>query len=221
MASDKTLGSLKPAAYNPRKITAIDLCIKSPKPGQKTGVCCVCGKNTDNGYDIPFSDNFTGYSFLTHGDCACPHCYTFFKTPEFRRYSWVATTDEVRFLKRSEIGNIILNPPKPPFFLYITQTGQRQGWLSAFKFISYSEERFFIATDWVGTIFADINNIRNMYKLIRVLREMKVSKTALRTGEYTMFQYRDAIEKGYDNLIDDTKKHIKDPLWEVMIYVAD
>lgn len=197
------------------------LCITNPPHGTKKGQCCVCGAITDKGFRAEFSNNFTGYSYLTHGDCLCPHCYAFFKDQNFRRKSWIATSHTVSFLTRTECRDVILNPPEPPFYLYITQTGQRQGWLSALKHISYSRDNFFIVTDWVGFFIANRDTAEQMDRLITALREKKVSKTALKTGEYSMHQYRLAIQEGYSLLIEQAKRYVKDPLWEVMVYVAD
>jgi len=202
-------------------MTVTEFCIKEPERGSKQGVCCICGKETKEGHKVPFSDNFTGYSFLIHGDCACPYCWTFFKTQDFRRRSWVATAKEVRFLKRNEVREVMLEPPEPPFFIYVTQSGQRQGWLSALRYISYSRERFFISTDWVGHFMVDRQLAKQMDNLIWLLRDKKISKTALRTGQYSMKQYRLAIEGGWQDLIEEARRYVKNPLWEVMVYVAE
>ncbi len=198
-----------------------ELCIKKPVEGNIQGICCICGKETGKGHKVPFSDSFTGYSFLIHGDCACPHCWTFFKTRDFRFKSWVANSDGVRFLKRLDIRVVILFPPEPPFFLYITQSGQRQGWLSALKLINYSRDTFIISTDWAGHFMADREIAFAMDILIWRLREKKISKTALRTGGYTMKQTRLAIEGGWHDLIETARGYMKTPLWEVMVYVAE
>ncbi len=50
------------------------LCIKNPPVGDIEGTCCVCGKETLQGMPKPFSDSFTGYSYLTHGNCAYLDC---------------------------------------------------------------------------------------------------------------------------------------------------
>lgn len=197
------------------------LCVQQPIEGKHKGLCCICGCETDKGHKPSFSDNFTGYSFLTHGNCMCPYCYSFFKDQNFRRKSWLATIEKVRFLQRLECREVILNPPSPPFFIYITQTGQRQGWLSAMRFINHNQKRFYISTDWVGHFLADRDEAQKMHMMISELRAKGINKTALRTGEYTMKQVRTAIENGWHEILLNAKKQVKNPLWEVMLYVAE
>lgn len=197
-------------------------CIKNSKDtGNIKGICCVCGQKTNEGHKPCFSDNFTGYSYLTHGDCMCPYCYMFFKDQSFRKKSWVATSEGVKFLKRLECKDVILNPPEPPFFLYITQTGQRQGWLSAMKLINYNKEKFYISTDWVGHFLVNMLEVNYIDSLLRILRKEKVSKTALLLGDYNLKLYRKAMEEGWDRLLGEAKNQIKNPLWEVMVYVTE
>jgi hypothetical protein len=197
------------------------LCVQNPVAGELKGVCVVCGQQTLTGYKLPFSDNFTGYSYLSHGDLTCPRCYTFFKTPEFRRKSWIASQDGVLYLKRLECRQHILNPPTPPFFLYITKTGQRQGWLSALKLMNYSQGRFYISTDWVGHFLVERSEALIMATQIAFLREREISKTTLLTGNPSMKQYRLAIEGGWEGEFGKIRKYVKQPLWEVMVYVSE
>jgi len=196
------------------------LCIREPVLGNKRGYCCICGEKTNKGHDVPFSNNFTGYSFLTHGDCVCPYCFTFFKNQNFRKKCWIATEKEVLFLKRQECEKYLLFPPDPPFAIYITQSHQRQGWLSGLQFVSFEKERFYILTDFVDVVFANLEWIKKIHFLIEKLRERKVGKEQLRAGEFSMYIYKKAIQQGWDDLLEEAKKYAKQPLWEVMLYVA-
>ncbi len=197
------------------------LCVKQPVRGNLEGICVVCGVETKEGHKNTFSEKFTAYSFLTHGNCMCPHCFTFFKDQSFRKKSWITTEKEVKFLKRLECEQYIFNPPSPPFAFYITQSGQRQGWLSGMRFVNYSNNQFYILTDFVGCILVQRKEVEEMHKLIRLLREKGISKTQLRSGEFNMHIYKKAIEGNYHNAIESIKNHIKKPLWEVMLYVAE
>lgn len=198
-----------------------ELAIKSPEKGDIKGMCTVCGKDTIEGKENPFSGTFTGYSYLTHGNCTCPHCYAFFKNPNFRKKSWIATNQGTNFIKKNECKNFILSPPKPPFFLYITKSHKRQGWLSALKYISYSKDKFYISTDWIGHFLADKNKANIMIKLIEELRRNKIMKKSLTSGVYTMKETRLSIENNYHDLIKKSKEYTKQQLWEVLVYVAE
>lgn len=197
------------------------LCIKSPISGNIEGECCVCGVNTNEGHKKPFSNNFVGFSFLTLGDCVCPWCYAFFKEQSFRRKSWIATAETVVYLKRVDCLQYILTPPEPPFFIYITQSGQRQGWIDALRIVNYNRDNFYISTDWTGCFCASKDKIRVYYEIISILRSLKISKTAIRTGEYTMFQYKQILQQKYEKLLQEARKYVGEPLWEVMCYVIE
>lgn len=188
--------------------------------GDKEGYCCICGDKTQNGHTISFSNNFTGYSFLAHGDCICPRCYAFFKNQDFRKKCWIATQKEILFVGRHECEKYLLSPPEPPFAIYITKSHQRQGWLSGLQYVSFSKEYFYILTDFVDVVVADLEKIKQLYSLIQELRGKKISKEQFKSGEFSMYIYKKAIQEGWDKLLTEAKKYIKKPLWEVMLYVA-
>jgi len=200
-------------------LTIPELCIKSPELGNEKGYCCICGKQTKIGYKFSLSDNFTGFSYLKFGNLFCPYCYTFMKNQNFRKHCWLATQDEILFLKRNEYLPYLLNPPKDPFAFYITKSFKKQGFLSGFQYVNYSQENYIVLTDFVGNVLINLNMAKKMSKLIEFLRERKVSKTQLTTGNYTMFIYKKAINEGWDKKIEETKKYIREPLWEVLCYV--
>jgi len=197
------------------------LCIKNPMLGKIKGVCSACGQNTENGFPFPFSENFTGFSYLFHGNCFCPYCYGFFKDPRFRKRSWLATEKEVKFLKRLDCRLNLLDLPEPPFAFYITKAYHRQGWLSGLRCENFSREKFYLLTDFVGTILIESKDIFQMYEIIEFLRGKKISKTKLLTGGFSIFDFRRAINEGWQDFIEKAKAQVKKPLWEVMIYVSE
>jgi len=197
------------------------LAVKEPLLGALRGRCCVCGKETDSGHPKPFSNTFTGFAHLTYGEVACPHCFSFFKNPDFRKKSWVATADGVQFLDRRDCEKVLLNPPDPPFFIYISSTGQRQGWLSALQLINWSRERFFIATDWVPPFEAFSKELHELHRILTKLRKQRISKISLRTGEFSMTVWKKAFEDNFWQDLDLVRNYRGNPLWEVLIYVSE
>jgi hypothetical protein len=192
-----------------------------PTYGDLEGVCVLCGRHTKSGHTIEFSEKFTSYNLLREGNCICEYCYTLLRNQEFRRRSFVLSREGVRFLSRSECREVLLSPPDPPFFIYITQSGQRQGWLSAMQCVSYSRERFWVSTDFVGHFLANLRELRRMDELIFELRKVGVSKNSLRNGTLSAAEYRKLLEKNLTHLWDATRDYVKTPSWEVMCYVAD
>jgi len=211
----------RPCRKGWKMVSASRLCVQQPVKGEIEGHCCLCGMRTKEGFAAGFSNNFTGYSFLMHGNCLCPWCFAFFKNQDFRKKSWVATEHNVTFLKRVECGEVLVNPPQPPFFIYISKTGQRQGWLSALRYVSYSRDYFCVSTDFVGHFWVTIKEVKSAREILIKLREKKVSKTILRTGEYSMYIYKRAVQEGWEDDLVEIKKWIRKPIWEVMVYVAE
>jgi len=192
-----------------------------PTYGELEGVCVLCSRYTKSGHAIEFSEKFTSYNLLNEGDCICEYCFTLVRNQEFRRKSFVLSKEGVRFLPRAECREVLLAPPTPPFFIYITQTGQRQGWLSAMQCVSYSRERFWVSTDFVGHFLANLQELKRMDELISELRKAGVSKNSLRSGTLSAVEYRKLLEKSLTHLWDEVRDYVKTPSWEVMCYAAD
>jgi len=192
-----------------------------PTHGKLSGECVLCGRSTESGHPVEFSENFTSYNLLREGSCICGHCYTLVKNQEFRRKSFVLSKEGVRFLSRAECREVLLSPPDPPFFIYITQSGQRQGWLSAMQCVSYSKEKFWVSTDFVGHFLTNLRELKKMDELIWDLRKAGVSKNSLRSGTLSAVEYRKLFEKNLTHLWGEVREYVKTPSWEVMCYVAD
>ncbi|MFZ5986369.1 MAG: hypothetical protein ACOYWZ_04475 [Bacillota bacterium] len=201
--------------------TITQLCIKEPKEGKIKGKCVVCGNSTETGHPYPFSDNFSGYSYLFNGDCTCPYCYEFFKAKNLRMKSWIVDMEGIKFVKRLEFREYILNPLSPPFGMYLTKGGKKQGWLSGLKYVNRSREKFYVMTDFVDTVFIEKKEAIKMDGIITRLREKKVGKTQLLSGEFNPINYRKAMQEGWLYLLEEARKNIRKPLWEIMIYISE
>ena len=188
--------------------------------GEAKGTCILCGAETIEGFPVEFSSTFTAFSQLAYGDVFCPKCNAFFRNQDFRRRSWILTKEQVEFAKRDRILEFLLLTEKPlPFVAYITSTGQKQGWLQGFRYVNFSKQRYFIHTDFVGCVFTEQSQLLEMSKLLRILREKKVSKTELLTGEFSMHTYRKSIEQGFEMQLREAKEYVSQPIWEVLVYV--
>jgi CRISPR type IV-associated protein Csf1 len=200
----------------------MSLILKNLEYGSISGKCSLCSSYTTQGFPISYSNNFQGYSFLSgNGQCLCPSCNFFLKNQDFRKKSWVASEDGIRFLHRKECQDIILSPPSPPFFLYITQSGQRQGWLDALQVVNYSREKFIISTDWVGKFSLERNIAIELNSLCIQLRKLKLSKSSLRTGLLSPAEYRRVLENHAEKLVQEIHRWKNTPIWEVIVYVSE
>jgi hypothetical protein len=189
--------------------------------GEEAGTCILCGVETEEGFPVEFSSTFTAFSHLAYGNVLCPSCNAFFRNQDFRRRSWKITPCGVEFLKREQVLEFLTTEEKPiPFAVYITSTGQKQGWLQGFRYVNFSKQKFFIHTDFVGCVLAEYRQVVEFAELIKFLREKKVSKTELTSGEFSMYTYRRSIENNFELELRKAKEFVSQPLWEVMVYVC-
>lgn len=193
-----------------------------PVYGQYAVDCVICGIRSVTGHTQGiFSDNFTMFSSLNPGNGLCEYCYAFFKNQAFRKRSWVATGDSVIFLSAKESRKYIIEPPPPPFFIYVTSTGKRMGWLRAMDCVNMNRRSFFVSTDFAGTVQMDIETVKEIDRKITILRNINISKRVLKTGNFSLSDVRRIISEGGYEMYDYVRRHIKNQIWEVMLYVNE
>ena len=183
-----------------------------PTPGDKKGRCIICGRETEHGHEIDFSEKFTMWSALQEGEVICEHCYTMARNQDYRRKSWVADRNGVRFLEKEEILPTLLEPPEPPFTIFITKSKKKQGFLLLANRVSYSRDRYFIAFE-DQLVFVDRKVLKRMVEVARRARELKFSKTELLQGPKT-------VRWQYPELCEEILSFLGNPLWEVVVYAV-
>ena len=204
-----------------KQITVPQLCCPNAEKGNIKGKCIFCGLETDAGFPIPKKSNFTKWYSLSGGNCVCPSCAEFWGTRQFRSRSWVATKKEVKFGKLTEIAPTVLNPPSPPFFIYLTRGGQKQGWLFTINLVSYSQKRFFIACDWADQpIMVEQKQAQEMFRLAAFLRKKEIGKGSLRNGNFVYKIWEKALEEGWNMKLAEARKFKKNLLWEVILHAV-
>ncbi|XRP97793.1 hypothetical protein ACO3UB_08340 (plasmid) [Methanocaldococcus sp. 16A] len=184
----------------------------SPTHGDKKGTCVVCGFETEKGHKIDFSGNFTAWNELQEGNVICEYCYTLVREQQYRRKSWVANKEGVRFLQKDEILDTLMNPPQPPFAIYLTKSGKKQGFLKLINRVAYSKKQYFTAFE-DSLIFVEQDVLREMVDVARKARKLKFSKTELLEGPKTHNWI-------YDDLCKQIERFRKNPLWEVVVYAV-
>jgi hypothetical protein len=122
---------------------------------------------------------------------------------------------------RGEFYGMLLEPPEPPFAVYVTRGGQKQGHIGLINYVSFSRGRYYIGSDWQDRPFiVSQDELLGFDPLIRFLREEKVSKEALRTGGFTMKQWERAMKGGYEDKLRAAQGNAGSFAWEVMVHVA-
>lgn len=201
---------------------------EEPEKGTIVGQCMVCQRGTEHGFRgrDTVSDSFSGWNKWLAGDCVCPSCRYLFRDQVFRKKSWVASAGVFRTFSGQEDREArlraILEPPEPPFFIYVARVGHRQSWLSCLHRVASNREQYFMAHEDYDIPIA-VNRARAVeyVNLIRAAQEsLKVTKTELHTGEFRPGTWRRALEAGQEGLLKTLSTRKGDILWEVIVYVA-
>lgn len=201
---------------------------EQPERGTIAGECMVCGQHTDCGFrgKETVSDNFSGWNRFFAGDCVCPECRYLFRDQTFRKKSWVASTvGGFRTFSGAEDREArlqaILEPPEPPFFIYVARAGQRQSWLCCLHRIATSRDCFFIAhEDYDVPVLVDRKTATEYANLVRRAVELKITKTELKSGQFNLGTWKRALKGQYEDLLRAIAGYKGNILWEVMVHVA-
>ncbi len=199
---------------------------QEPTLGELSGDCCMCGKPTEYGFKKKFSGTFTCANYISSGDVICPECKVVVdNTNNLRRTMFLLTEDEFKPFKKDEMKEVIFNLPNKPFYIYLTRTWQRIGWIlmnRAFNPSNEGELTFLIDYELVR---CSINELKKYSEFIQRLRDLKISKTVLETGQLGMYQYRkiyDATSPQEARQIQKTlKEYVGNPAYELALYMEE
>ena len=198
----------------------------TPEKGELKGECCICKKHTKEGFKKKFGANFTCADYVSSGEVICPECqYLVKNSNEYRRTMFLLTEDELVKFKKKEAKEIVCNLPNKPFYLYLTKTWQKIGWVrmnEVYNHDNQSEINFLIDYDIVRT---DLNTLKRAMEFIRKMRDLKIPKSVLETGNLEMHHYKKLIAefgkektREYYNKI---KKNVNTPNWDLALYLED
>ncbi|MCS7256333.1 MAG: hypothetical protein NZ562_06880, partial [Thermomicrobium sp.] len=171
------------------------------------------------------SDNFTAWAAVYAGSVLCEYCRPLLRDRRFRSRSWLATPGHVRFVEpgedRSWLRDALLDPPDPPFALYLTRNGQKHGWLSLQRYVSQSRDRFWVGTDWSDRpVYCDRLWLRQQVVLLDRLAERGVSRGQLLEGRFAPNVWKRAIAEAWTSDLEAAQRLAGDPQWEVLVYAA-
>ena len=198
----------------------------TPEQGDLEGDCCICKKHTENGFKKKFSGNFTCADYISNGDVICPKCYYLVKNSnEYRRTMFLLTEKELIKFKKKEAKGMVKNLPNEPFYIYLTKTWQKIGWIrmnEVYNTDNQSEINFLIDYDIVRTNTADLYD---MMDFIKQLRDLKIPKAVLETGNLEMHHYRKLTAKfgnqAARKILNKVKMNANGPVWDLALYLED
>lgn len=198
----------------------------TPEQGDLEGDCCICKKHTTTGFKKKFSGNFTCADYISNGDVICHKCYYLVKNSnEYRRTMFLLTEDELIKFKKKEAKEIVLNLPNKPFYIYLTKTWQKIGWIrmnEVYNQDNQNEINFLIDYDIVRV---NLDTLTETMKFIKQLRDLKIPKTVLETGQLEMHHYRKLTSEFDNNVARSYIKMIKNnannPIWDLALYLED
>ena len=198
----------------------------TPDLGELEGDCCICQKHTTTGFKKKFSGNFTCADYVSHGEVICPECnYLVKNSNEYRRTMFLLTEKELIKFKKKEAKEIVLNLPNKPFYIYLTKTWQKIGWIrmnEVYNENNKGEINFLIDYDIVRV---NLDTLTETMKYIKRLRDLKIPKTVLETGQLEMHHYR-KLTAEFGNIaariiLNIVKKSANNPIWDLALYLED
>ena len=189
----------------------------TPEPGTITGICILCSIETEQGHKAKLKDTFTAYDLIQGGSCICPECWHVYNEQMYRKKAWAVTPSTFTEVKRDGAKELLLNPPEPPFVIYLTKTWKKQGWLNLINRVQESQTDYTIGLDY-DLIEVNTEKLNEYCTLISELLEKKITKTELSTGKLKAKSYE---KLGYDKeLIDKVIQLAGNPLWDLAIFVS-
>ena len=198
----------------------------TPEQGDLEGDCCICQKHTTIGFKKKFSGTFTCADYISHGEVICPECqYLVKNSNEYRRTMFLLTEKELIKFKKKEAKDMVKSLPNEPFYIYLTKTWQKIGWIrmnEVYNTDNQSEINFLIDYDIVRTNTADLYD---MMDFIKQLRDLKIPKAVLETGNLEMHHYRKLItefgNQAARKILNEIKMNANSPVWDLALYLED
>lgn len=200
---------------------------ENPLPGQTKGTCCMCGAYTEKGNPKKFGSNFTCADYLEPGDVICEYCQYLVKNSNtYRRTMFILTENKFYKFKKDEIKEVLFNlPTDEDFYVYLTQTWQKLGYVLMNKARNTPGTGTVTVVMDYDVITYQQEQLEQYYKIVRQLRECKISKEVISNARLELHHLRRLTETyGKQEALQLLHKieEMKDnPVWELAIYVSD
>ena len=199
---------------------------QEPEHGELTGECSMCGKHTTQGFKKKFSGTFTSANYISTGEVLCPECKIVSENSNnLRRTMFILTEDEFITFKKKEAKEKVFNLPDKPFYIYLTKTWQKIGWIMMNQVPNESNKdiiNFLIDYDIVR---CTLNDLKTYCEFIQQFRGLKIPKTVLETGNLEMHHYKKLVGE-YGNsearrMINELSDHVGEPAFDLALYLEE
>ncbi len=192
-----------------------------PLPGADAGRCYVCGAMTEHGWREAPSGTFTAWALCYSGTVQCEHCRSLLKNNRFRFYSWVLTPDGLQVRGKEDktlVWRTLQNPPQGMWAIYQTTGGQKQGWIGIAQAVNESRATYRVGVDWLDRpVLMTLLYVQDHAPVIDSLRAEKIAPDSLRSGSWSMLDYRRAMDAKLEAEYRIAVQQAGKPEWEVLV----
>jgi len=172
-----------------------------------SNLCSVCGRRPGV-KRLRVSEKFVSYSDLYHGSSVCEVCAKLIEDQSFRRSNWVLVGDELKVLSKSELLNILLNPPEHSV-IYVKSSGRKYGFLRCLKHTSTKTVAALCGED-EGLVLIERSKLRQLVELAQKAYNVVKRKEDLLSGCSTSNWVYEEICK----LIEEVRG---EPAWRIVV----
>ena len=144
-----------------------------------SNLCSVCGRRPGV-KRLRVSEKFVSYSDLYHGSSVCEVCARLIEDQSYRRSNWVLVGDELRALSKSELLDILLNPPEHSV-IYVKSSGRKYGFLKCLKHASTKTVIALCGED-EGLVLIERSRLRQLVELAQRAYSVLKKKEDLLSG---------------------------------------
>lgn len=195
---------------------------QEPSPGKEQGTCCICHQQTRQGHKKRLGTTFTTTDQTSRGDVICPYCMTLKKdSNKLRRTMWILTEDKFHPFKRPELPQILKEPPDKPYYLYLTRTYKKIGWIIMDGLLNQPNQNIIrLACDMETHTLSRELAVQTIEWINELREKYRISKTEMKTGDVNPGKLQDMTVREARNLNITLNKLKGNPTWELLIDMA-
>lgn len=175
--------------------------------------CVFCGSPST--HPVKFGGNFTAYNLLQAGDGACDRCHKKYTDSFYRRNSWYETPEAVKAIGKTEVLGLLLEPPTPPFRVYLTKMRRKHGWVVIASRWEMRRDVYDVAFE-DARIRIEHSSLAAMIAFAKDLRAARVTKAAMRAGTLPYASVK-ALRERVIEIEQKLKEYKGNPQWNLVI----